>query len=114
MDLMNKYLGIAKQAKGLMEKRSTQEEPKEVATPIPLEEMSHIQYEASTITIEWKTRSGKVVYIAPSLAILKSKRREGEAWFLPEDVRALKGKSPEMVDKFIDIFEVYPGTKITN
>lgn len=91
--------------KALIEKHSTQEEPK------LLDEMTREEFERSGKILEVKTGGGRKVYIASTKEIVERKQKEGEAWFTPEEVENLKGKHPEMVEKVIDAKEIFPGAK---
>lgn len=61
-----------------------------------------------------QTEGKKMIYIAVSQSIVLKFQKSGQAWFAPEEIRHLKGKSRESLELVIDVKEVFPKSTVVD
>lgn len=66
---------------------------------------------SSGILIEWRTESGKTIYLAEA-PHATANVPPGRAFFLPEELEAMSGLDRHTADLLIDAKEVFPGCTV--
>lgn len=62
--------------------------------------------------IKWQTESGRIVYLASNQAVVKRNSNPGDAWFTSKEIGILEGIGKEIVERVIDVKEVFPGSRV--
>lgn len=61
---------------------------------------------------KWQTASGRIVYLAPNQAVVKRNSKPGDAWFTSKEIGILEGIGKEIVERVIDVKEVFLGSRV--